>query len=284
MSVPIPQPVFEMPDNLAAVEPTMSPELAAILSQFMGGSAGLKGAMKALGMYQYYRQPNGYITVSPAFGTDMLRYMMEGWTPLTRYGRFKLNQHVHEHKFEWLFQKSGQLEVPIAQLIEEGFHTRETKVPGCGLWMGKPESYEFQSARMRENIIPNLSHKHDAQCYEEGWVVKFPQFSQEMPESFPCQFCSDVGTTEKALERHVSIAHKDRVAAYSTANAIASALKGFTQLPTQAKAKIQAASPFVCGSCGESYSTPGALIACVQSCIGGGTEPTVVDDSEDKDE
>lgn len=282
MTVAVPQPVFEMPDHLAAAAPEMSPELAAILSQFMGGTAGMKGAMKALGMYQYYRQPNGYVTVSPAFGTDMLRYMMEGWVPLTKYGRFKLNQHVHENKFEWLFQRNGQLEVPIQQLIEEGFHTREMKVPGCGLWYGKPESYEFQSERMREDIVPNKSHIHDHQCYEEGWVVTFPQFKQEMPQSFPCQFCSDVGTTEKALERHVSIAHKDRVAAFSTANAIAAALKGFAAIAPVEKAQIQAAHPFVCGSCGESYSTPGALISCVQSCIGGGTAPTVVDDTEEE--
>lgn len=261
----------------------MTPELTSVLTQFMGGAGGMKGALKALGMYQYYRQPGGSIVLSPAFATDMLRYMMEGWVPLTKYGRIKLNQHNHENKFEWLFQRGGQGELTKEQLVEEGFHFRKTRVPGCGMWVQQTESHQFQEERMRDTIIVGRPHFHDTQCYADGWVVEFPQFQAGTPESYPCQFCSDVHTGQRALERHISISHKDRLAAFATANALTAALSQFQAIPPVAQKAISAANPFQCGSCGTSYATPGALIEHVQECIGDVSATTVTKDVTEED-
>ena len=218
-------PAIELEQHLQILDLEMTPEFASLLQGFMGGAQGLKGAMKAMGLYQYYRKPNKEVTLSSAFGPDMMRYMMEGWIPLTKYGRLKLTQRSHEHRLEYLFQRHGEGELTRDQIIGEGLHKGKIRVPGCNMFVEQAESYEFQARRMREEIRQNPMHHHDAQCFEEGWDVYFPQLELNPPDAdIHCPYCLEPYNTPKAREQHVSVMHRDRLSAYATAEALASAL------------------------------------------------------------
>lgn len=207
-------------------------QLASILGQYVTGPGGLKDAATAKGLYMYYRQPNGDITLSPCFMTDMLRYMMEGWTPLPKYGKFRLNDWYHEHMYEVLLQKGGEAEFTKDQATELRFGFPPNPepghghiVPGCGLILGQRESFDFQEKRGRDELDPKREHRHDSTCYgEEGWDPTFPQFTGE-EKSFACQFCGDNHVSKKALDSHVSVMHQSQIAAHSTALALADAIK-----------------------------------------------------------
>ena len=48
------------------------------------------GKKKAKPTFGYYRQPDGFITASPATTSDELRYRRGGWEPLLQYGHFEM--------------------------------------------------------------------------------------------------------------------------------------------------------------------------------------------------
>ena len=96
--------------------------------------------------FGYYRQPNGWITVSPATELEELKYRKEGWEPLTRYGRFDMAaEYAAGHPLEWLFMQGGAHELPVAQVIEMGFATWPPEVPGCGLALNQYHTRHFPS-------------------------------------------------------------------------------------------------------------------------------------------
>src|SRR3989304_5798911 len=84
--------------------------------------------------YGYYRQPNGWITVSPATDLEELSYRKEGWEPLTQYGRVEMTtEYIADHPFEGLFQAGGAKELPLQQVIEMSFVMTPPLVPTCNM-------------------------------------------------------------------------------------------------------------------------------------------------------
>jgi len=83
--------------------------------------------------YGYYRQPNGWITMSVVTQLEELQYRREGWTPLSQYGRFEMSS-VYEanHPFEALFMQGGAVEMCLEQIVELGYHLNPPIMPSCG--------------------------------------------------------------------------------------------------------------------------------------------------------
>lgn len=208
-------------------EPSITPEIAAVLATVSGG---LKDAAKARGMYLYYRKPNGEIGLSPGYITDMLRYMQENWIPLTKYGYVKLSERYQEYPYEALLQKGGAAEFTKEQAIALRFHINPPRVPGCGLLVGQVEPFMFQVEHGLEDPIPGRLHKHDDRCFSEGFVPEFPQFKDGTPEVYECDFCGDVHTTRKGLQSHITVMHRDQLAAHATSEALAQAIVQATKL------------------------------------------------------
>src|SRR3990167_4689408 len=83
--------------------------------------------------YGYYRQPNGWITVSPAAELDELHYRRKGWEPLTQYGRIEMTaEYAADHPLEALFMKGGAKELCREQIIESALHLNPPLIPACG--------------------------------------------------------------------------------------------------------------------------------------------------------
>ena len=53
--------------------------------------------------FGYYRQPNGWITVSPITQMEKMKYIQEGWVSLDSYGQFDMSPYVANHPLEMLF-------------------------------------------------------------------------------------------------------------------------------------------------------------------------------------
>ncbi len=83
--------------------------------------------------YGYYRQPNGWITASPATNSDELRYRRGGWEPLTQYGYFEMSTpYMANNPLEPLFMRGGAHELPADQVLKQGLYLHPPVVPRCG--------------------------------------------------------------------------------------------------------------------------------------------------------
>ena len=62
--------------------------------------------------YGYYRQPNGWITVSPVTQLEEVAYIRDGWQSLPRYGRVEMTtEYMADHPLEPLFMAGGAKEL-----------------------------------------------------------------------------------------------------------------------------------------------------------------------------
>lgn len=201
------------------------------------------GMMKrAKPTYGYYRQPNGWITISPATDLEELKYRREGWEPLTQYGRVEMTiGYMADHPLEPLFMLGGAKELPVEQIVAMGLHLNPPLVPTCGLRL---DQY----------------HKgHTAGCLVGAKPVVFPQLeSQNYPPS-QCRFCERVLPTEKARDQHEGVMHKDAKSDIRTGEALAAAMvKGLKGDGAQGPSpnipyQVTPNKPFVCGLCGEGF-------------------------------
>ena len=90
----------------------------------------LQDAPAARGTYGYYRQPDGFITVSPATASDELRYRRGGWEPLRQYGLFEMSTpYMASHPLEPLFMQDGAHELSAEQIRRQGLHLNPILVP-----------------------------------------------------------------------------------------------------------------------------------------------------------
>lgn len=206
--------------------------------------------------HMYYRQPNGWITSGAATPIERLRFMDEGWVPLTAYGRFDM-AHVWcaQNPHVTLFQFGGAKELPLDQIIENGYHLNPPLVPACG-----------QALTSR--------HKHDSDCYLNARPVHFPQLDGvELPAPAQCRFCERPPfPSAKARDQHEGVMHKDEKTAIRTGEVMgANVTKGNENLirglmsglapaapPTgQAGSAVSITGlPYVCGFCGEGFKNP----------------------------
>ncbi len=192
-------------------------------------------------MFGYYRQPNGWITVSPMADLDQLKYMRKGWEPLNQYGFLEMtSEYAADHPFEVLFMFGGAKELPVDQIIEMAFHLNPPLIPSCGLRLGR-------------------THKrHNAECFQGAKEVVFPQLD-EAPEGFQCRFCDRAPfPSDRARDQHESVMHKEEKSDIRTgtvlAESIVSGLKG--DVP---EAPHEERLLYACGLCPKSYRYVGHL-------------------------
>src|SRR3990167_278702 len=152
--------------------------------------------------YGYYRQPNGWITLSPNTATARMRYMEEGWEYLHAYGAFDITPYTIGHPFEGLFMFGGAKELPVEQVLQTGLYIAPTPlVPVC-----------------RQHLT-QYHRAHNAGCWRGAKRVEFPQLAGVPPEAmgpFICEFCPLDSKGEKrklptaqARTQHQSVAHKE---------------------------------------------------------------------------
>lgn len=186
--------------------------------------------------FGYYRQSNGYITVSQISDMERLRYMEEGWVWLREYGTFDMtSDYTASNPFELLFMMGGAGEMPAEQVIELGFNIHPPMIPRC-----------------KQGI--NQYHKgHKRSCFPRV-PVKFPQV--ESSESFPCRFdncnrsqADQAFPTEVGRSQHESVMHKDEIGNIKTGEVLSEGIvRGLAQLfsgqqaPAQPQAQIHKSS------------------------------------------
>lgn len=158
--------------------------------------------------YGYYRQPDGFITLSPATDLDELKYIRMGWTALRQYGKFEVTSpYIMSYPLEGLFMVGGAHELTVKQIKEQGLYLEPIKLPGCG------------------KTLNQFHPHHEPACYTTTSVVVFPQIEGLDLTPFPCRFgCGRDLPTEEARQQHESVAHKPEKSDERTGVSLAEAL------------------------------------------------------------
>ena len=162
-------------------------------------------------IFGYYRQPNGYITVSVTSPMERLRYLEEGYVYLKDYGAFDMTtEYSANHPFELLFIKGGAKEMPEAQVVELGFNIHPPKIPRC------------------RQAISQYHKGHRGACFPTI-PVAFPHVTSR--ESFPCRFseCNrfleeNAFPTLAGRDQHEGLMHKEAKGDIKTGEAIGEAI------------------------------------------------------------
>lgn len=204
--------------------------------------------------YGYYRQPDGWITVSPAASLDELRYRRKGWEPLTQYGRIEMNQpYLADHPLEGLFIRGGAHELSLKQIIETGMYLNLPLIPGC------------------RTVLNQFHPRHTKACMDAAIPVHFPQLDGQVLEPWPCRFCDETRPFEKARDQHEQVVHKDeRLQIRGSELMAASLAKGLKEAnlapgdrlvesQNVVVASASPAAPYVCGFCTKGFKSPVAL-------------------------
>lgn len=155
--------------------------------------------------YGYYRQPNGWITVSPITTFERVKYIGEGWTHLNQYGAFDVSPYVINHPFEALFMFGGVQEMCADQVIRTGLYLDPPLVPTC------------------RQQLTQYHRGHNPACWLGAKRVQFPQLANVDTSElgpFPCAFCERQMATIEAREQHQSVAHKEALGSLQTGRSL----------------------------------------------------------------
>lgn len=170
--------------------------------------------------FGYYRQPNGWIKVSPNTRLERLKYVEQGWVYLEAYGAFDMTAYTANHPLEGLFMFGGAKELPVEQILQMGLYIDPALVPRC-----------------RQHLT-QLHRAHRAACWRGATPVEFPQLAdvpKELIGPFVCDFCKRKMPTREALAQHQSVAHAEPLGNIRTGDslgkAVAKALSQFGQAP-----------------------------------------------------
>lgn len=149
--------------------------------------------VKVRGTYGYYRQPDGWITVSAMTNTDELQYRRGGWEPLRQYGLFEMaTPYMASHPLEPLFMQGGVVELCEDQIRKMGLYIDPPVIPNCRT----PLSQDHK--------------RHEGSCMRGAKRVVFPQLAGMTDLGpFPCRFgCgrSNLPTVE-ARDQHETVMH-----------------------------------------------------------------------------
>ena len=179
--------------------------------------------------FGYYRQPNGWITISPITPLERVKYVSEGWEYLGQYGAFDMTSYTANHPFESLFMFGGAKEMTADQIIKTGLYIDPPLVPTC------------------KQHLTQFHRGHIAACWRGAKAVEFPQLvevPQELIGPFMCDFCDRKMPTRVALNQHQSVAHTEPLGniqlGKSLGDTIATAM-GNNTLPTRTLAPNEAA-------------------------------------------
>lgn len=186
------------------------------------------GLSKIRPTYGYYRQPNGWITVSPATDMDELKYRRQGWEPMPQYGRFDMSsKYAADNPLEWLFQQGGAAELIEAQIVESGLYMNPPRVPTCG------------------QPLTQYHKLHNPGCWRNAKPVEFPQLHRAL-QPFPCRFCGVEKPTAKARDQHEAVMHKEERGNIKLGETIAQGMQA---------GRPKAALPFICGFCESGFKS-----------------------------
>ena len=155
-------------------------------------ASGLGISRRITPTFGYYRQSNGWITISPNTRLERLKYTEQGWTYLEQYGAFDMTTYTASHPFDGLFMFGGAKEMPVAQVIETGLYIEPRLVPRC------------------KQHLTQYHRSHGRECWAGAVRVEFPQLegvAKELIGPFVCDFCKRKMPTVDAREQHQSVAH-----------------------------------------------------------------------------
>lgn len=171
------------------------------------------------GHHMYYRQPDGFITFGSAQKMDRATYEEGGWVGLPRYGVFTVDHITIQRPLRLLFEKGGAKEVPVQQLIEEGYVYRD-----------------------------------DAWWKWHGGKPDFPQLAGvTIPPLHDCPYC-ERRLSRQAMAQHMEVSHARDVGAHKMAEVIGHSLRGEGTIFTASAAdKPEYTLPYVCGQCGQGF-------------------------------
>lgn len=178
------------------------------LSEHLGAQMAVERRIQPT--YGYYRQSNGWITVSPITRLERVRYIEEGWTHLQQYGAFDMSPYVAAHPFEALFMFGGVEEMPVEQVIQTGLYLDPPLLPRC-----------------RQHLT-QFHRGHGPGCWMGATRVVFPQLAKADPSligPFLCDFCDRQMATIQAREQHQSVAHKELLNNLRAGRSLAEALR-----------------------------------------------------------
>ena len=174
---------------------------------------------RAMPTFGYYRQPNGWITVSPVTDLEQLRYMREGWTQLPHYGRFEMaTEYAADHPLEMLLMQGGAKELCVDQILANGLHLNPPLVPTC------------------RQLFTQFHKRHLASCWASARPAQFPQLEgMTTLGPFPCRFCGEDKPTVKVRDQHENVRHQTEKTSIrmgdTLSEALVKGLKGSTPAP-----------------------------------------------------
>lgn len=159
--------------------------------------------------FGYYRQPNGWVTISPISELEKQKYVAEGWTHLAKYGAFDMTTYTANHPFEGLFMFGGASEMCLDQVIGTGLYIDPPLVPTCG------------------RHLTQFHRGHTPGCWQGARPVEFPQLAKApagMVGPFPCEFCERKLPTRQAREQHQQVAHNQELGNLRTGRSLGDSL------------------------------------------------------------
>ena len=159
--------------------------------------------------FGYYRQKNGWITVSPITQLERINYIARGWTHLDKYGAFDMSPYVANHPFEALFMFGGVGEMPAQQVLETGLYIDPPLVPQCMQHMTQ------------------YHRGHTQACWRGAQPVAFPQLATLDPKlvgPFVCEFCQRKLPTAQGRTQHQKVAHAEELGNLQTGQSMGKSL------------------------------------------------------------
>lgn len=174
------------------------------------------------GEHIYYRQPNGWVTSGDGHKTSVSNYQEGdpiyggGWVPLKKYGSFVHDELSINHPYDHLFRMGGAKEMPLQQLMEEGWAYRD--------------------------------------YFVDGKKVEFPQLAGvTLPKLERCHHCGRTGTHDQ-IANHEEVQHQKDLAPQKMAEALGQALKGESTDLMVENTPQPPNLPFICGVCGQGFT------------------------------
>lgn len=159
--------------------------------------------------YGYYKQANGWVTISTITSLEKMNYIKRGWKCLDQYGAFDMTPYVAAHPFEGLFMFGGVHEMPAEQVLQTGLYMNPPVLPRC-----------------RQHIT-QFHRTHAAACWRGAEPVEFPQMASLPPERvgpFQCQFCARELPTMEARGQHQTVMHQQELGSLRTGQSVGESL------------------------------------------------------------
>lgn len=208
--------------------------------------------------FGYYRQTNGWVTISPTTRMEKVKYEERGWKHLAQYGAFDMTAYVANHTMEALLMFGGVKELSVEQIIQTGMHLNPPMIPTC------------------KRHITQYHRGHTAACWQGSQPAEIPQLAgvaRERLQPYRCEFCTRVLPTPEARQQHQQVVHAKELGSMQAGRSLALALH---EKPTQTnapadasalldriaalEAKLKTASPTRTScECGGSYKAGGKL-------------------------